>query len=295
METSTASPLPVTLVLLARNEQEQIGRCLASVSGWVGEMVVVDMESSDSTAEIARGMGATVVPHPVIGNFDLARTPGVLAASNDWILVLDADEIPTPALLATLGEIVRSSSADVLHLPRANLNLSGFAPRAEEFPEMTLRMFRRSAMDIEGFAGRIHSFYRPRPGARVLKVRGRFPDHCLLHYTNPALEPLWAKINLYTSEEARSRYASGTRAIGLRHLWNPIRTFFKRWIGRGAWLDGWRGFWLSWIAAVYQGLIVAKLWEMSLHDGSIPDSAKARSKMHDFVQESNTRSGGRTT
>ena len=288
MASPSAAPprFPVSLVVLARNEEEQIQGCLESVVGWVDEVIVVDMESTDATSDIARRMGAIVISHPRIGNFDRARTPGILAARNDWILVLDADEEPTPGLLQVLSNLIGDGSTDALLLPRANLNLSGWAPHSEKFPEYTLRMFRKSKMDIEGFDGRIHRFYRPVEGARIQQVPGSYPSRCLLHFTNPALGPLWAKTDLYTTEEARQRWSAGTTRPHPWDLVRPLRVFLRRYLLHGGWRDGWHGFWLAWAGAVYQALIVAKIWEMSLHDGKLPDAPMARLRMRRIVSGS---------
>ena len=276
--------MPVTLLLLARNEEALIAECLSSVAGWLDEMIVVDMQSRDATADIARNLGAKVIPHPLIGNFDLARTPGILAARNDWILVLDADEIPTPGLLTALAELIHSDRADVIHLPRANLSLSGFSVAADGFPELTPRLFRRSKMDIRGYRGKIHTFYAPLPDARIARLPGSFPLLCLLHFTNPSLGLVWEKTGLYASEEAKSRFPADFRPRPW-HLLHPLRVFLRRWIKGGGWRDGWRGFWLSWLASAYHFLVLAKRWEMTLYDGQIPDAAMARSRMWEIVRK----------
>jgi glycosyltransferase involved in cell wall biosynthesis len=275
---------PVTIVVLARDEEALIGDCLSRVGAWADERIVVDMESRDATARIAAEAGAKVLSHPVIGHFDFARTMGILAARNDWILVLDADEQPTEGLLRALSEIVEGDRADVLRLPRANLSLSGFAPSIERFPESTLRMFKRSKMDIEGFRGDLHTFYDPLPGARILRVPGAFPDRCLLHFTNPTVGGTWSKIDKYTTQESHERYLRRPCAPKVSELWLPVRVFFRRWIRHGGWREGWHGFFLSWLSASYEVLILAKRWEMSLHGGEIPDAPMARRRMRDLVE-----------
>lgn len=278
-----AETIPLSVVVIARNEEALIGSCLEHVARLVDETIVVDMESEDRTAEIARSWGALVVPHARITNFDLARTPGIRIARNDWILVVDADEEPTPKLLVRIGEIVRTGAADAALVPRANLALSGFAPHEAGFPEPKLRLFRRSMVDLDGYKGEIHTFYELVPGARLVAIEGVFPECCLLHFTNPALEPFWEKVNRYTSEEARSRYGARTGPIRVRELWLPLKVFLRRWLKGKGWKDGWRGFWLCWISGVYEGLVLAKMWEMSLHDGTIPDARMARDRMRRVV------------
>lgn len=276
------SAMPVSALILARNEEEQIADCILAVRDRVDEVLVIDMESEDATASVATSLGARVLSHPRITNFDAARTPGIRAARNEWILVIDADEHPTPALLETLREMVAKDSIDAAYLPRANLAFSGFSPREANFPEMHLRFFRRSSIDLDGYSGRIHSVYRLLPGARATEVQGSFPDHCLLHYTNPTIEFLWEKVNRYTSEEARDRYAAGQR-IGIVCLWRSARKFIRRWLFSGSFREGWHGFWLCWVSGVYEALVHAKLWEMSLHQGRIPDTRTARARMRSLA------------
>lgn len=276
--------LPTTVVILARNEQEQIADCIGSVRDLVDEILVIDMESSDATASIASELGARVISHPLIPNFDLARSTGIRAARNEWILILDADEMPTRPLMESLHELIKNDRCDVAFLPRANFALSGFSPREGNFPEWQLRFFKRPWIDVDGYLGKIHTTYRPLPDARILKVSGRYPEHCLLHYSNPTLEFLWEKVNRYTSEEARTRWDAGHRS-GLGGLRRTCWKFARRWLFSGACFEGWHAFWLCWISGIYEAFVQAKLWEMSLHDGLIPTTAMARSRMRRLVQD----------
>lgn len=82
----------ISLVMITKNEEKNIKRCLDSVAGSVDEMIVVDTGSTDHTKEIARNCGAIVYDYEWTNDFSAARNFGLCKATGDWILVLDADE-----------------------------------------------------------------------------------------------------------------------------------------------------------------------------------------------------------
>lgn len=82
----------LTLCMIMRDEAELLPQCLASVTGLVDEILVVDTGSSDESPGIARGAGARVIHHPWSGSFAEARNAGLREAQGRWILILDADE-----------------------------------------------------------------------------------------------------------------------------------------------------------------------------------------------------------
>jgi tetratricopeptide (TPR) repeat protein len=85
--------LTLSLCMIVRDEEQMLARCLTAVAPAVDEMIVVDTGSSDSTIEIARSFGARVIEHPWTGSFADARNVSFEAATGDWLLYLDADEI----------------------------------------------------------------------------------------------------------------------------------------------------------------------------------------------------------
>ena len=83
--------IPLTVVVITKNEESNITRCLTSVLGWVGEVVVYDSGSVDQTVQVASKLGARVVSGEWLG-FGPTKKKATLLANNDWILSLDADE-----------------------------------------------------------------------------------------------------------------------------------------------------------------------------------------------------------
>jgi len=81
---------PLSVVIIAKNEERNIGRCLASVS-WADEIVMLDSGSEDQTADIAREQGVKVFVRPWKG-YGAAKKEAVDRAAGDWILAIDADD-----------------------------------------------------------------------------------------------------------------------------------------------------------------------------------------------------------
>ncbi len=88
-----AEGMRVSLCMIVRDEEEMLGRCLAAAQDGVDEMIIVDTGSRDRTIEIAESFGATILHHAWTGDFSEARNIGLNAATGDWIVWLDADEI----------------------------------------------------------------------------------------------------------------------------------------------------------------------------------------------------------
>jgi tetratricopeptide (TPR) repeat protein len=88
-----ATGLTLSLCMIVRDEEQMLPRCLAAVAPAVDEIIVVDTGSVDATVEIARSFGARVVEHPWTGSFSEARNVSFEAATGDWVMYLDADEV----------------------------------------------------------------------------------------------------------------------------------------------------------------------------------------------------------
>ncbi|MEA2346195.1 MAG: hypothetical protein QOF63_4364, partial [Thermoanaerobaculia bacterium] len=88
-----ATGLTLSLCMIVKDEEEMLPRCLAAAKPAVDEMIIVDTGSTDRTVEIAESFGATVVQHEWNGSFSDARNVSLEAATGDWIIYLDADEV----------------------------------------------------------------------------------------------------------------------------------------------------------------------------------------------------------
>lgn len=108
----------LSLCMIVKNEAQTLPRCLASVCGVVDEIIVLDTGSQDHTVEVAQGLGARVYHFPWGNDFAAARNESLKYAQGEWILVLDADETLTPAIVPQLHQAIQSESHLLINLLR---------------------------------------------------------------------------------------------------------------------------------------------------------------------------------
>ncbi len=117
----TASPqqkAPLSIIVPTKNEGRNIERCLRAIAGWADEILVVDSGSDDDTLDIARRYGARVVQFEYRGGWPKKRQWALdnQLLANEWVLLLDADEILLDPIKREIGEAIRGSRYDGYYL-----------------------------------------------------------------------------------------------------------------------------------------------------------------------------------
>jgi len=240
---------PISAVLIAFNEERDLPRALASLTGVADEIVVVDSLSTDGTVRIARQYGALVISRPFT-EFSEQRNFASSRAAHDWVFVIDADEALSPELRALLAAWKQSQPECVAYqMPRRNNYLGGWIRHSGWYPEYSPRLHRR---DRTQFAGAIHE---------TILVNGPVGqlDGDLLHYSIRTLAEHYAKQDAFTTKAAEDLYARG------RHRWRGGMwvaapwTLVKRFVVQLGFLDGYRGALIAWTSARYVWLKYRKL------------------------------------
>jgi tetratricopeptide (TPR) repeat protein len=147
-----AQGLRLSLCMIVRDEQEMLPRCLAAVAGAVDEMVIVDTGSLDATIEIARSYGAHVLEREWTGSFGDARNVAFDAATGDWTLVLDADELLVAEDVELLRSLTGRTWREAFYV--AETNYTGDLDAGSAVTHNTLRMFRNRPQ--YRYSGRLH-------------------------------------------------------------------------------------------------------------------------------------------
>jgi glycosyltransferase involved in cell wall biosynthesis len=238
--------------LITSNEEQNLPRALNSVQGVADEIVVVDCGSTDRTAEIARERGAKVVTRAWT-NFAEQKNAAAAAASNDWILSLDADEELSSTLRSSLLDWKkREPKHSVYEMARRAWYLGGWIKHSGWYPDYQRRLYQRDAAQ---FCGIVHESlkFEGRPG----RLAGN-----LLHYTVDSFAEHEEKVERYTTLAAQQLYAAGKRswraAIWLAMPWSWFQNFFLR----GGFLDGYRGALIAQMAARSVRLKYKKLGQL---------------------------------
>jgi (heptosyl)LPS beta-1,4-glucosyltransferase len=292
------SEATISAVLNTLDEERRLPFALRSVAPWVDEIVVVDMQSTDRTVEIARAFGARIATHARTGFVEPARAFACAQATGDWILVLDADEVVPPALARRLRAVAAHDEADVVRLSRLN-HLLGAPVRHSGWNPVRDRQTRFWRNGAVTQPAEIHGHAAPRPGMRVLDLPPR-DDECLLHLSHVDVAAFVSKLDAYTSVEAAQAFARGERPSAARALRVAAREWLARYVRHGGWRDGWRGFHLSLLMAGYRITAAAKLAE--LWDVGGRETAQARYDLaaeralagYESVADDDVRSTGRS-
>jgi glycosyltransferase involved in cell wall biosynthesis len=256
--TESRKPVPLSVVIIARNAENRIRDCLESVS-WADEIVLVDSGSMDRTADIAREMGARTISHGWEGYVSQRRF-ALSQASHEWVLSLDADERVSPELAADIRNRAGRETADGYRISRLNHLLGKPIRHCGWAPDPVLRCFRKSKAVLPEV--RVHE------GFDVAGTVGRL-DGLLLHYSYDTLFEYYQKMNEYTTLEAEDKQQ---RTAGRRIRWHdlilhPLSRFWRMYIARKGFLDGWHGFLVCQLSAFYLLVLYAKIWEMQRREG----------------------------
>ena len=147
-----ATGLKLSLCMIVKDEEAMLPRCLAAVRDHVDEIVIVDTGSSDRTVEIAEAFGANVLHHTWTGDFSAARNVSFDAATGDWLLYLDADEVLVDGDGERLRALTGRTWREAMYL--VETNHTGTLEDGTAVNHNALRLFRNRPE--YRFEGRIH-------------------------------------------------------------------------------------------------------------------------------------------
>jgi glycosyltransferase involved in cell wall biosynthesis len=232
----------VSLIIIARNEEANIGRCLRSVD-FADEIVVVDNDSTDKTAEIATRFGAGVISAPDWRGFGRQKNRALDAASCDWILSLDADEWIERELADEIKlAIALPNGFDGFEIPRRSRFCGQVVNHCGWSPDYILRLFRRGS---GRFSNRI-----VHERVEVSGSVGRLSAP-IEHDSIADLDEAHEKMGRYAAAAAEELVARGARASILRALLKANWAFFQTYVVRRGFLDGSVGTMVAMYNAIY--------------------------------------------
>ena len=228
--------MTLSIVIITKNEQAMIRRCLGSAA-WATEIVVLDAGSSDDTVQIARQSGAKVHIAPDWPGFGPQKNRALALATGDWVLSLDADEWVTPELRA---EIERAIAAPGPHaafkIPRLSSYCGRFMRHSGWWPDYVTRLFSRGQARFSD--DMVHERLIVDGTVGVLREP-------LRHEAIRDLDEALVKMNAYSTAGAMMRFGRGKTASLAGAVWHGAWTFFRTYVLRAGFLDGREGFMLA--------------------------------------------------
>ncbi len=143
-----SNKVPLSVVILTKNEEKRIADCINSVSDWADEVIVVDDESTDNTREIAKSLGAKVF----VRKMDIEgrhRNWAYSKAKNDWVFSVDADERPTEELKQEIASVINNTEHVYFAIPFRTYIGDYWIKWGGWYPAPKVKLFRRSKFRYE--------------------------------------------------------------------------------------------------------------------------------------------------
>jgi len=283
------APLPVTVIVAAKNEAANIARCLRSLAP-AQKVYIVDSHSSDDTAAIAAREGAEVVQFEYRGGYPKKRqwALGALPIGTAWIMVVDADEAVTDALWDEIGEVLRAEAGINGYFATKEFHFMGRRLRFGGFSHSAMLLFRKGSARYENVIAEDASGLDMEVHERVL-VEGATRHFAapLIHEDFKGLDAYMDRHNRYATWEARVRAAMleggggadvvaprlfgnvqerrrWLKNVAIRVPFEPLLWFAYHYVLRLGFLEGHRGLIASAIRAFYIGQVRAKMYEARL-------------------------------
>jgi|SRR3990170_6716155 len=255
-------PVRVSLVINTLNEEHNIGDCIRSATGFADEVIVVDMSSTDRTAEEAKAAGAIVHTIQRAPFVDPTRNYALSLATGNWILLLDADERLTPGLKVELRKIAEEDSADVVNIFDATY-MFGHRIHYSGWQNACRRSFFKKGFLVYPET-EVHA--HPVNKGRLLTLEPT--KGVVLHFNYRDLSHFIKKLNDYTDGEALKLLRTGGALTPLRGVYWGARHFFRRYFLLSGYKDGVYGFILSILIGFYWFMAFCKAWERRQKDYS---------------------------
>ncbi len=244
----------LSVVVLTKNEEPRIARCLESVR-WADEIIVVDGLSTDRTVEICRGFGARVIEHPFGGSFAQERNLGLQQAQGDWVLQIDADDVATPGFRAAVERLLGDPPPHAAVKFRRKSYFLGRFMRYGGWYHYLPNLVRRGAVRYEGL---VHE--RPVVQGTIGQL-----DADIEHHPCEDLAEFLKRQDRYTGLAVQEMLAGGARLsereVRARLLSRPWKTWWKSYVKKQGFREGMHGLVFAVFFAGVEFLKWAKYWE----------------------------------
>lgn len=243
----------LSVVISAYNEEHTLGACIDAVS-WADEIIVIDNESTDKTASIAKAKGAKVYQRPNRVMLNTNKNYGFTKATMDWILNLDADERVTSELKKEI-QLILQKPTDIVgyDIPRQNIIFGKWIQHGLWWPDYQLRFFKRGSGSFP--CKHVHEY---------IEVTGKTKklQESMIHENYQTISQFIRKMDtIYTENEAEQLAVKGYSLEKRDIIQFPVRNFISTYYARQGYKDGMHGLALALLQAVYGLVTFLKLWE----------------------------------
>lgn len=241
----------LSVVLATYNEEKNLPECLDSVRDLAQEIVIVDGSSTDKTVEIAKKYGAKVVVTQNLPIFHINKQKAIDLATKDWILQLDADERVTPELKKEIESRIMNHESGIngFWVPRKNWFLGRFLMKGGQYPDYTLRLYRKGK-------GRLPQ--KDVHEQALVEGRVGYLKEALSHYPYKDFASYYLKWNRYNDllvgqikENLKNKNFTVEALYAIGYLFvKPAHWFLTTYVRHKGFTDSWPGLVFSFFSAL---------------------------------------------
>ncbi len=250
----TKKPL-ISAVINVRNEAEALTKCLRSIKNLVDEIIIVDMQSTDGSLEIAKQSGAKVYGYRPMKFVEPARNFALSKATGKWILLLDPDEYLNKTLKKELLSITKRSDVDYVKIPRKNIIFGRWIRHSNSWPDYLIRFFKKGAVT---WKKEIHSQPTVKGNGLTLLDSEKL---AIQHNNYTSVSQFITRAVRYSGIQADELNAQDYKLKTSDFILKPTQEFNSRFFFAEGYKDGLHGLIFALLQAFAIGLIYIRLWE----------------------------------
>jgi len=222
--------MPLSVIIITRNESANILACLESVA-FADEVIVLDGQSTDDTVHLARNSGAKVFIAQSWEGFGPQKNKALSYANHDWVLSIDADERVSADLAFEIQQVLSQPKHTLYDIPRLTNFCGQWIHHCGWRPDCVARLFKKHTARFSDDV--VHEKLIP-----TEKYPRGLLQHSLLHYSYPSAQSYWRKLQIYSQAWAAQKFAQGHTTTMSRAVSSGIVAFIKSYIIRLGFLDG---------------------------------------------------------
>lgn len=248
--------MKLSSIVIAKNEENNIGKCVQSQLKCVDEIIVIiDEESTDRTEDIVQSFKNVRYFKTKWQGYSKTKQHAVSLTTNEWILWIDADEAISDKLQIELNEFKNTQPAfNAYSIKRRAYFLGRWIKHSGWYPGRVTRLFNKKFVSFSENGVHEHLIVNGETGE--LK-------NDLEHYTDPSIHHYFEKYNRYTSLAAEEMFDRHKKFSLTDITIRPISLFIKMYFLKAGFLDGIHGFILAVFSSAYVFTKYCKLWELN--------------------------------
>lgn len=239
----------ISAVIITKNEAANIAKCLQSLKNLADEILIIDAFSEDNTVEIAQILGAKVIQKEWEG-YSQNKNYGNQLAKNDWILSIDADEVLSNKLIASIQQLSLDQH-QVYRVNRLNNYCGQWIKYSGWHPDWNVRLFNKKQVCWKGDF--VHEKLAIPTTTKMVCLEG-----LLYHYSYQNSADHWQRIEKYAQLSAQQLFQAGKKSTFIKLWLSPIARFLRTFFLKRGFLDGQAG----WIISIRNAYLVHRKYRL---------------------------------